>query len=506
MISIDRNSFSPLYRQIYDQLRLQIMNGSLDAGSKLPSIRRLGEELGISRNTVEAAYLQLSSEGYVLSRVGSGFVVEALELKAESRPSQLQKASQKFLQRLAYTTLWPLDQNAQSQQATRVSPDNAADATTADSSSQPVRPYDFTYGNLEPFSFPTKTWRKLMAEVLATDKGSASASTYSNNLGFPQLRQQIANYLHNYAGVNCHPAQIVIQAGTQNSMQNLLTLFDPIRDVIGMEEPGYDGVRAVFENNRFRLFPLPVTEGHYTFLNNLYKSHARLVYVTPSNQFPTGTILPLSERQRLINWANEANAYIIEDDYCREYRYRTSPLPSLQSLDQSERVIYMGTFSKSISPALRISYLVLPPELLFEWNRHFQSYYSEVPWINQAVLAAFMEYGYWEKHLHKMQTMNRRKHQALLAALKEFMGDRVEVLEKSSGLHILIGDRQGRDQEELIQLAGNAGVSIYGTNRYWIAENHPMQNFVLIGFSAIREQDIRPGIAGLAKAWYPEGS
>jgi GntR family transcriptional regulator/MocR family aminotransferase len=273
-----------------------------------------------------------------------------------------------------------------------------------------------------------------------------------------------------------------------------------------MEEPGYDGARTVFKNARFRVFPIPVCEGSDVFINTLYDSHARLAYVTPSNQFPTGKVLQMSARQRLLRWASAEDAYIIEDDYCREFRYTTRPLPSLQSLDRDDRVIYMGTFSKALSPALRMSYLVLPPDLLFQWNKLFDNHYPEVPWLSQAILQSYMEKGYWSKHLRKAQARNKRKYQALVGALRKYLGERVNVTENGSGLHLLVGTLDGRSQDELIEKARQAGVKVYATSRYWMGVEHPLQSLVLIGFSAIPEAKIEPGIKRLASAWFGEGS
>jgi GntR family transcriptional regulator/MocR family aminotransferase len=250
------------------------------------------------------------------------------------------------------------------------------------------------------------------------------------------------------------------------------------------------------------MFPVPVYQGNDAFISALYNSHASLAYVTPSNQFPTGGVLQLSARQRLLKWASSQNAYIIEDDYCREFRYTTRPISSLRSLDRDDRVIYMGTFSKALSPALRINYLVLPPDLLFRWNKLFESHYPEVPWLSQAVLSSYIEKGYWTKRLRKAQAHNKRKYQLLMGALQSSMGERIDIMENGSGLHLLVGVQDGRRQNELIYAARHAGVKVYGTNRYWMNEKHPMENYVLIGFSAISVEKIEPGIGRLAKAWF----
>jgi GntR family transcriptional regulator/MocR family aminotransferase len=512
MITLDRTSHKPLYRQVYEQIRDQIMSGDYPAGTKLPPIRRLADDLRISRNTVEGAYLQLSQEGYVSSRVGSGFAVAPLDLMPEGSQASQQERSRSFIKRLRQTALWldGPDETAGAPGPRRqpsalqpLAPQPSAPQPSAPQASapQPSVEYDFTYGNLQEGSFPAQVWRKLTNETLF-GRDAYKASIYTDSLGEQGLRTQIAQSLHITSGVNCHPSQVVIQAGTQASLYNLLTLFDPLRDVVAMEEPGYDGARRVFENARFRVFPVPVLEDDDAFIDGLYNSHARLAYVTPSSQFPTGQILQQGARQRLLKWASTEDAYLIEDDYCREFRYTARPLPSLQSLDRDERVIYMGTFSKALAPALRMNYLVLPPDLLFQWHKLFENHYPEVPWLSQAVLQSYMEQGYWAQHLRRAQARNKRKYQLLTGALRTCMGDRVSLMENGSGLHILVGVNDGRHQNGLVEQALRRGVKVYGTNRYWMSSQHPLENYVLIGFSAIAEAQIEPGIQRLAEAWF----
>ncbi|MDR2106727.1 MAG: PLP-dependent aminotransferase family protein [Coriobacteriales bacterium] len=507
MITLDRTSHKPLYRQVYEQLRDHIMSGDYPAGTKLPPIRRLADDLRISRNTVESAYLQLSQEGYVNSRAGSGFAVAPLDLMPEGSQANQQERSRSVIKRLRPTALW-LDEPdettgaaGQRRQPSASQPSASQPAAPQSSASQSSVEYDFTYGNLQEGSFPAQVWRQLTNEALF-GCDAYKVSIYTSSLGEQGLRRQIAQSLHITSGVNCHPSQVVIQAGTQASLYNLLTLFDPLRDVVAMEEPGYDGARRVFENARFRVLPVPVLEGDDAFIDGLYHSHARLAYVTPSSQFPTGQILQQGARQRLLKWASTEDAYLIEDDYCREFRYTARPLPSLQSLDRDERVIYLGTFSKALAPALRMNYLVLPPDLLFQWHKLFENHYPEVPWLSQAVLESYMEQGYWAQHLRRVQAQNKRKYQLLIDALHTCMGDRVSLMENGSGLHILVGVNDGRHQNELVEQALDKGVKVYDTNRYWMSSQHPLENYVLVGFSAIAEAQIEPGIQRLAEAWF----
>ncbi|WP_276915389.1 PLP-dependent aminotransferase family protein [Parvibacter caecicola] len=465
-MQLDESSPLPLYRQIYDSIRTGIDAGSYPPGNRLPSIRGLADELQCSRNTIDAAYSLLVEEGFVASRPGSGYrVLDLHQLSPVPAPAA----------------------------AGHTSP-------AAPAGANPVR-YDFSYGNLEPGTFPASAWRSIVDDLLLSVE-SRTCDTYTNPLGEMALRQQIAWRLNSSRNMDCTADQIIVQAGTAASIQNLLALFDSGRDTVCMEEPGYDGARQVFSRSAFPVAPCRVYGTMENFFEDLEKAQPRLLYVTPSSQFPTCSVMPIKMRARLIAWAEANDTYILEDDYCRDFRYRERPLPPLQSMDQSGRVIYMGTFSKSLSPALRMNYLVLPPRLLERWHEKFRGAYPTVPWLSQAACARFMADGQWDRHLRRLQMKNLRKYTALFEALQKAMGQKVDVLENGTGLHLLVDVKDGRSQEELLALARAAGVAVYGTERYWMSENHPLKSCMLVGFSAIREEDIAPGIDALAQAWF----
>lgn len=460
---LDEHSDTPFYRQLEAQLREGIESGTYPTGSRLPSIRGLAADLGCARNTVEQAYHLLVQEGYVASRPGSGYVV---------------------------------------QNVTYLQPDASAPscAVLLGGPRRKAR-YDFTYGNLEPGTFPAAAWRAITDGILLSVE-AAGCDAYNDPFGEESLRAAIAWRLVTQRDIDCTPEQIVVQGGTQTSVQNLLTLFDAARDTVAMEDPGYDGVRSVIERARFAIKPCRVTDDVRVFLSDLESSGARLAYLTPSSQFPTCRIMPTDVRERVLAWAEDADAYILEDDYCRDFRYRERSLAPLASMDDRGRVIYMGTFSKSLSPALRMNYLVLPTPLLKRWREAFASSYSPVPWLNQQVLARFMTDGSWGRHLRRVQTRNRRKYDALTAALREYMGGKVDVLECGTGLHLLVRVRDGRSQDELVAAAAAADVAVYPTKKYWANPARAAEGVVLVGFSSIAEVDIRPGIAALARAWF----
>lgn len=240
------------------------------------------------------------------------------------------------------------------------------------------------------------------------------------------------------------------------------------------------------------------------FADAVEHSGAKLVYTTPSNQFPMGTVMREEERRQLLAWAHRTDSYIIEDDYCYELNYRNKIQPALRELDEHDRVIYMGTFSKSLSPALRVNFIVLPDVLLKQWRTCFYEAYSAVSWLTQEVLARYLESGRYSRHIRRVQLRNKRKYEALKDALESYMGNRVNVMEGGSGLHMLVEVKDGRPQDELIALARSAGIAVYDTEKYCMTHPHPLTSCVLIGFSVIEEQLIRPGIKRLTQAWFDD--
>ena len=484
MIVLDRTLGTPLYIQLYDALKIQIEQGFMPDGSKLPSIRSLADELDVSRNTVELAYRQLAAEGYVSSREGSRYRVDVGNHPFDLPSDALQQKKSDIPSR---ETLF--DNFRQ----------NKLDVSPTHKFS-----FDFSYGNRTEGSFPSRLWVSLVSEVLLSNP--AGPAHYSDPFGEIELRALIAQNLKTTRGVNCDPEQVIIQAGTQEAVDALTVLFDASKDIVAMENPGYDGVRRVFENRKFTLIPIDTAFTTVRFRESLEASNATLAFLTPSNQFPTGKILSLENRLAAIEWAARSGAYLLEDDYCREYRYIGNPIPSLQSLDTYGRVIYLGTLSKMLSPALRISYLVLPVELLDVWRRVYSTYYCPVPWINQEALLHFGKDGHWDRYVRKAFVTYRCRRDLLIESLQKTMGDRISIIGGEAGLHVLVSVKDGRSQEELIQAAAREDVGIYATNNYWITPRNErpdhLRESVLVGFSAIPEDKIPQGIDRLCKAWF----
>ena len=468
IIMINNAEDHPYYWQIYRQIRERIISGKLTEGSKLHSTRMLAKDLKIARNTVERAYLQLWSEGYIVANKSrSKFVVQALDniLYANETVQKIENN-----QRL---------------------PDNT-----------PAIKYDFQYGKMMASDFPLYLWRRISNKCLAPP--FAEKMTYYNeHQGEQDLQVAIREYLYKSRNVVCQPNQIVICSGIHSCLGLLSQLFRDHTTDVAVEDPGYDGARNVFKNNGYRVFPVGLRDSGID-RKKLERSRAKIVYVTPSHQFPTGSIMPIQKRFDLLDWAVRTNGIVIEDDYDSELRYNSRPIPSMQGIDRNNSVVYTGTFSKVLSPALRLSFFVLPKPWLEVFQIKFKNYHSSVPWLQQKVLQQFMSLGYWDSHLRKICLANKKKHDLLVKTIHELMGNHVIIHGRNAGLHIMLEINNGLTEDELINRACKYGVAVYPVSKYWMRPKQYTNNMVLIGFSGINEKDIIKGIRNLYHSWFCE--
>lgn len=477
LLSLDTSGKEALYTQIYRQVADAIIAGVLQEGDHLPSIRKLSETLQVSHTTIERAYLQLSIEGFVRNVARSGYVVEKLDTD--------------FLQSATCD---------RSEHVRRAEQSRNPDAFYAENKRGGEALYDFSFANLQPNSFPVKIWRQLINEVLyANTAPDFTRYTYTDEPS--ALSCALARYLSQARGVHCVASQVIPQAGTAVALDTILQLFDHDKHVLGIEEPGYVTTYEVAKRLGFHVVGLGVEAGTEAFLEAVERHQPKIIFMTPSHQFPTGKVLQLDARTRLLKWAKKHNAYIIEDDSCNEYRYNTSPIPSLQSLDAENRVIYLGNVSKVLSPSMRLAYLVLPPKLLGRFYRQFNHAHPNVSLLEQEVLARFIEGGHWEQHIRRMALGNRKRHDVLVRAMEHTMGDRVDMQGVNAGMHLWLTVHNDMNQEELIESAAREGVAVYGSRRYYFTKPAP-QNHLLLGFSAIDEADIPAGVQALARAWF----
>jgi len=461
---LESDSRKPMYIQIYQYIKEEIEKGTLSAGVILPSIRQLSIHLQISKNTVEGAYQQLLAEGYVESIPRVGLKVLALE---ESILSKYPK------QESILKTVKEIKQ-------------------------EPIIHYDFVYGDIDQAHFPKKIWKKYLQEALEDQTGQIYM--YGNPLGDEGLREELASYLLHSRGFRCEPGQIIITSGTQYAISLLAQLLSLHGEKVAFEEPGYNGVRTVLLNQGAEIVPISL-EADGISISCLHSSQANLVYVTPSHQLPYGMILPIQKRIALLNWAYEQNGYIIEDDYDSEFRYQGKPIPALKALDEGDHVIYLGTFSKCFLPALRTSYLVLPPKLVELYQQKMQHYNQASSPLYQRALYSFMKNGEFEKHIRRMKKTYHHKHKTLLKAIEAEMGQYVQVIGEKSGLHILL-DIPGRTDVELIEKAEGVGVRVYSTAKFWHNQSHHLSSMVMLGFGNLTENEINQGIHLLREAWF----
>jgi GntR family transcriptional regulator/MocR family aminotransferase len=476
-----------LSQQIYHALRRAILAGQLAPGTRLPATRVLAHELSVSRNTVLLAYDQLLSEGYTVGQTGSGtYVATALPDVTLTPPdARIQTVSAS-----ADTTLHL------SAYGRRVAQNTALPPPSAVPHGQPVH-YDFRYGLPDGAAFPHETWRRLLARWARAV--SVQELHYGPPEGYAPLRQAIAAYLQRARAVHCEPEQIIVVNGSQQALDLTARVLLDAGDQVLIEEPHYQGARQVFLAAGARLMTVPVdAEGLLTTALPEATAAARLVYVTPSHQFPTGAIMSLVRRLALLQWAEAAEAYVLEDDYDSEFRYAGRPVEAVQGLDRSGRVIYVGTFSKVLFPALRLGYLVLPPPLvpLFTAAKWLTDRHTST--LEQAVLTDFIHEGHFEHHLRRSRTRNAARRATLLEALETYLGTRVEVSGANAGVHLLVWLQDVAPQQlsACIDCAAQAGVGLYPVTPYYLLP--PPRAGLLLGYAALTDEDIRAGVQRLA--------
>jgi GntR family transcriptional regulator/MocR family aminotransferase len=449
MYLLDTASEIPLYIQLYKALKHDITT-TLAIGSKLPSIRKISQEYRISKNTVESAYNQLYAEGYIESRPKSGYYVAEAIYQPFAIPE-------------------PIAIN-----------DNSTVSYL----------YDFFPARQANSSFPLKLWKRLFSK--AVDE-TLNLGGYSDGQGEYGLRAEIARYLTHSRGVVCDSSQIVIGGAFVDSMNILADLLRDTHPRFAIEDPGYAVPRTVFERFGYDVSPIAVDENGLR-IDELIHSQANAVYITPSHQYPTGASMPVANRLKLLAWAKENNGFIIEDDYDSELTYRSRPIPSLQGLDTDDRVIYIGTFSKALSPALRVGYIVLPHRLL-ENYKAFHGHFSRVSLTTQKTLELFLKEGHWERHLRKIRNLNRKKHDLMKHTLIKHLGDRMEIISEGGGLCINIRSTVPIDLNLLRQRADEAGIKLYYTNDCsligWEA--------IRMGFGGFEMEEIEPAVRAFAE-------
>ncbi|WP_308634924.1 MocR-like pyridoxine biosynthesis transcription factor PdxR [Paenibacillus silvisoli] len=465
-LALDLAGTEPLYLQVYSQIRALILTGAIREGTKLPSIRSLMQQLSISKTTVETAYHMLIEEGYVISKERSGLIV------ASSTFSVSEGMTGHSVQR----------------EARQVSKERSIPFSSDD-------PIDFSLLNVDGDSFPFRIWRSIVNESLSLH--AQSIHQYGDVRGEYELRESLTHYLRKSRGVVCEPEQIIIGSGIASSIQLLARLLDGYGS-IAVELPSIAQVGDMFAQHRFQLVPVTMDDSG-RLKQELEQHRVRLLYVTPSHR-PTGDPLPYACRQQLLQWAKEHNGYIIEDDYDGELRLFGRPVPALQGLDAHGSVIYIGTFSKVFTPAMRMNYMVLPPSLVQQLPelRHAMSCPSR---IDQWAMQLLISRGHWYRHLRRIRKIYRKKQQRLLQLLRMHFPDSVHAEGSKAGLHIELSIKAaGLNADRLIELASQEGVLVYGSQHTDVraASGHPK---IYLGFGGMTEKNMERGVLKLRSAW-----
>jgi len=444
---IDNTSKTPIYQQIYSYIRTEIESGNLKSGEKLPSKRAFASHMNVSVVTVETAYSQLLSEGYIRSKAGSGFYVEDyhIPVKIEEIPSiSIELADIK---------------------------------------------YDFGTSSADTLLFPFSVWAKMSRATL--NEKTTDLLNSCDFRGIYSLREEISQHLHKFRGMEVSPDQIIVGAGSEYLLGLIIQLLG--RDMAyGVENPGYRRIYDIFSISTSRVFPIPMDEKGAS-VSAVSGFGINVLHVTPSHHFPLGITMPIVRRQELLQWAYaKSERYIIEDDCDCEFCYSGRPAPALQSLDKQERIIYLNTFTRTLAPSIRIGYMVLPEHLAEKFRSRLGFYSCTVPVFEQYTLAKFMADGYFERHINRIKKIYKQRRDTLINCIKNSpLSDYAVISGESAGLHIVLKVMNGMSQNEIVALALKAGVKIHGLTEYYsFPDSNIPENSLVIGFSGIDAEQI----------------
>ena len=442
----------PLYEALYRCIRGDILSGALKPGEKLPSKRALSSHLEVSKITVEAAYSQLLAEGYICSREKVGYFVEAVERPARREPQ--------ILPEIPEETEKPL--------------------------------LDLTRTGTE--HFPFSVWSRLQREVML-DYGEKLLQPLPHQ-GIPELRQAIAEHLAAFRGMETDPENILVGAGTDFLYNLLIQLLG--RDLTyAVEEPGYGKIRKIYAAGGVRCIAAPM-DSRGVRPDGL--KDARVLHFSPSHHFPTGLVTPVQRRMELLNWAKDCGGWIIEDDYDSEFRFDAHPMPAMQSLDH-DRVIYMNSFSKTLAPSIRISYLVLPPQLMQQFREHLNFYSCTVASFEQYTLARFLSRGHFEKHINRMRKFYRSRRNRVVSLLENSaLADRITILEQDAGLHFLVKADTRLSDDALTEKLLQAGIRVKPLSSYYHLPAGEDLHCFLVNYSVLDEAALEEALQRLSEA------
>lgn len=451
-----------MYEHLYRCIKQDILQKKLKSGEKLPSKRTFAKNLGVSTITVESAYAQLVAEGYLYTLPKRGYYVCDLEKGEEPPPP---RPKQELPRQPVRRTYWA----------------------------------DFVGSSVAKDMFPFSVWVKLLRDVTAGED-EATLLTDTSAGGIRQLRQAISDHLYQFRGMSIDPEQIVVGAGTEYLYSVLIQLLGRDRGY-AMEDPGYLRLSKIYEKNDVRVCHIPM-DASGIIPEKLEESGAEILHITPSHHFPTGIVMPVSRRYEFLSWASKGeNRYIIEDDYDCEFRLSGRPIPTLQSIDVMEKVIYINTFSKSLAPAFRISYLVLPKHLVTRFYEALGFYSGTVSCLEQMTLARFLSEGYFEKHINRMRNHYRTVRDKLLGEISRSpLAGRVRISEENAGLHFLMEVDTNRSDQEIVQAAEGEDLRISFVSQYYFDTANCRPHVLVMNYSGLEEDRIPEAVDRLCRA------
>ena len=475
---IDHHSNIPLYKQLYDNFRRAILDGKFSPGQKLPGTRSLAAELNISRNTVVLAFEQLLLEGYIKGKVGSGTYINEIP---DNILNIKEKVNRKKSGKKISTNL--------------ISQLGNPDLIYRNTSSEEIIPFQNGVPSLD--EFPIKTWTKLNNQTAGTTSGIHLG--YGDAAGYKPLREEIASYLRTYRAVNCNADQIIIVNGSQQGLDLVMRVLLNPGDAVWHEDPGYFGARASMLFAGAKIFPSPLDEeGLNIEYSETKYPFPKLIYTTPSHQFPLGQTMSISRRIRVLQYASKNNCWIIEDDYDSEFRYSGNPLPSLQGMDKNNCIIYLGTFSKVLFPALRLGYLVLPdPEMLNVFVSAKSMMDRQSPTFEQIITYRFLKEGYFTKHIRKMRTLYKERQEFLINEVEKDLGDFVKLKSSDAGMHLIAWLPQEFDDMRISKKAKENNLLVYPLSEYVL--KFKQKPGLLLGYTAFGKPELKEGVQRLKK-------
>lgn len=510
LIHLDSTSGIPLHRQIYDEIRDAILSGRLRAGDKLPSTRSLSSTLGIARATVTMSFDSLLSEGYIECIVGSGTFVSR-QLPEQLMEAEIENKDDPFIDFFGGVA------------AVKIASENKVERFSVEEMAAPRRlswygsslldrewlgfsseepTIQLSFGRPAMTQFPMRIWNQLLLHH-ARKRKLGMLDSPANAAGFQPLREALAEYLSRSRAVNCSPEQVIIVNGSQQGIDLVARILIDKGDDVCIEEPGYIGAQKTFEAQGATVWPVPVDKNGIvidTIKERVAGKSAflpRLVYVTPSHQSPTGVVLSVPRRLDLIAWAKKTGAYIVEDDYDSEYRYKGRPIPALAGFDHGGTVIYIGTLSKVLFPALRLGYLVVPPELVEVFTRAKWLADRHSPLLEQQVLCDFIVQGHLDRHVRRMRKLYERKRKTVIEALTNHFGNRISVLGDAAGINVVMRIKTGLSDDAIVQQAAQAGIGISSTNHCYLGKS-PEGEF-LFNYADLQDPQIEYCISRLAE-------